>query len=69
MDAIIVKCTEIHTADSVNGPLTRVTLVPDGPFNTHKGELVVFVPSLEDKRLYRVGALFRLTPEPIKEVR
>jgi phosphoribosyl-dephospho-CoA transferase len=62
---ILVKCTERHTVETVNGPLTSVTLVPDGPLNTNTGAITIFVHDLADLRAYEVGKMYRLTPDPI----
>ena len=64
MDVIVVKCTDRHTTDSVNGPLTQVTLTPDGPFNTTTGSITLFVHDKEGLEKYQVGEFFRLVPEP-----
>jgi hypothetical protein len=61
MRPILVKCTHLETKDTVNGPLTRVTLAPDGPLNTTTGELTVFV---HDDDGYKVGRRFVLIPRP-----
>lgn len=63
MRPIIVKCVEKQTKDTVNGPLTKVTLVPAGVFNTAEGSITFFVHDQEDLEAYQVGATFRLTPE------
>ncbi len=65
MRSIWVKCTDRHTTDSVNGPLTRVTLTPHGPFNVNTGSITLFVNDAEDLQTYQVGKEFLLTPKTI----
>ena len=51
--------------DTVNGPLTTVTLSmePDGSLTTPRGDFVFIVHDEEDLEAYQVGKRFRLTPE------
>jgi hypothetical protein len=67
MHPIVVKCIRVLTEDSVNGPLTTVTVVvtvvPDGPFNTATGSLTFFVDDSEPP--YVVGARYRFNVEPM----
>lgn len=63
MTPIIVKCAVRQTKDTVNGPLTSVTLVPHRPFDSAIGDITFFVHDEEDLRAYQVGKRFRLVPE------
>ena len=64
MRPIIIKCVERHTEDTVNGPLTKVKLVPAGN-GTDDGSITMFLHDAEDLDTYQVGRRFRLKPERI----
>ena len=60
----VLTCIKRVTRQSVNGPLTTVTLAftPDGSLSTPRGAVTFVVHDQEDLEAYQVGRRFRLTP-------
>ena len=64
--AYVFKVTKSVTEDTVNGPNTRVTVVPAGPLETSKGEWTFPLYTEEDRRAFEVGKLCRVEIEALE---
>lgn len=64
MIALHFTCFERSTTNSVNGPQTKVTLIPSGAINTSMGSITFFLHDKKDLEDFQVGRSFMIKPEP-----